>query len=92
MLNSTNYTPIKKPLPCSLLQELEAQEDLFQDPSSLRSRIAQIGQLIDQTEKNLEAYLSQKRLRSMANDLREALLASETESERLKEVLHGQKE
>jgi len=38
MLNSTNYTPIKKPLSCSLLQELEAQEDLF--PRSLFPKIS----------------------------------------------------
>ena len=36
--------------------------------------------------------IAQEKLRSMANDLCKALLANEVESERLKEVLHGQKE
>ena len=36
--------------------------------------------------------MAQEKLRQMANDLCKALLASELESERIKEVLHGQKE
>jgi hypothetical protein len=36
--------------------------------------------------------IAQEKLRVMANDLCKALLASELESERIKEVLHGQKE
>jgi len=72
MLKYTNYTPIKKKaLPCSLLQELEAQEEerleellqaakdleeaLLAAPS-LDSYIAQIKQIIDQIEKDLEAF------------------------------------
>ena len=87
MLNSTNYTPIKKTLPCSLLQELEAQEEIgleellqaidtleefFQDLPSSEDQIAQTEQLTDH--------------------LCKALLASELDSKRIEEVLHGQKE
>jgi len=36
--------------------------------------------------------IAQEKLRFMANDLCKSLLASELESERIKEVLHGQKE
>ena len=36
--------------------------------------------------------MAQEKLRLMANDLCKALLASELESERIKEVLYGQKE
>ena len=36
--------------------------------------------------------IAQEKLRLMANDLCKALLASELESERIKEVLHGPKE
>jgi DNA-binding Xre family transcriptional regulator len=40
----------------------------------------------------LVELIAQEKLRSMANDLCKALLASEVESERLKEAAHGQKE
>jgi hypothetical protein len=36
--------------------------------------------------------IAQEKLRFMANDLCKALLASELESERIEEVLHGQEE
>ena len=40
----------------------------------------------------LSELIAQERFRLMANDLFKALMASDAESERLKEVLHGQKE
>jgi len=71
MLNSTNYASIKKEaLPCSLLQELEAQEEIrleellqaidtleefFQDLPSWEDQIAQTEQLTELLEKDLEA-------------------------------------
>jgi hypothetical protein len=69
----TNFTPNKKGTLQALLQELEAQEEIrleellqsvkiqenfFQDLPSWEDQIAQIEQLSDQIEKDLEAYLN----------------------------------
>jgi uncharacterized protein YlxW (UPF0749 family) len=56
VLNSTNYTPIKKTLPCSLLlQELEAQEEgrleeLLQGVETLEESLQDLPSIEDHTE------------------------------------------